>query len=43
MNLNRKQVSEQITKIKGRKAIEVRGDQALLWKLLVSSRIAEDI
>ena len=43
MKLTRKQADLQISKIPGRKAIEVRGDQALLWKLLVSSRIAEDI
>ena len=43
MKLSRKQADVQISKIPGRKAIEVRGDQTLLWKLLVSSRIAEDI
>lgn len=29
--------------IPGRKAIEIKGSQEMLWKLLVSSRIAEDI
>ena len=43
MNLTRKEAELSIKKIPGRKAIEVRGDQQLLWRLLVSSRIAEDI
>ena len=43
LGLTAKQAREQIREIPGRKAIEVRGDQAMLWRLLVSSRIAEDI
>ena len=44
MKLSRKEMGMQLRKIPGRKGIiEVRGDQQLLWRLLVSSRIAEDI
>ena len=32
-----------IREIPGRKSIEVRGPQEMLWKLLASSRIVEDI
>jgi len=32
-----------IREIPGRKSIEVRGSLPMLWKLLTSSRIAEDI
>ena len=34
---------DQITKIPGRKAIEVHGDQQMLYKLLSQSRILEDV
>ena len=32
-----------IKEIPGRKSIEVRGSEEMLWKLLVSSRITEEI
>ena len=38
-----KETKEFIREIPGRKAIEVRGDQEMMWKLLTSSRITEDI
>ena len=38
-----KETKALIREIPGRKSIEVKGSQELLWKLLTSSRIAEDI
>ena len=38
-----KETKALIREIPGRKSIEVRGPQELLWKLLTSSRICEDI
>ena len=43
LKLNKKEADAMIVKIPGRKTIEVRGPQQLLWQLLISSRIAEDI
>ena len=43
MKLSKKEAESLIQIIPGRKTIEVRGDQHLLWRLLSTSRIAEDI
>ena len=43
LKLNKKEAASMIRKIPGRKTIEVKGPMSLLWQLLISSRIAEDI
>jgi hypothetical protein len=36
-------IKSSIRKIQGRKAVEVKGEQQLLWHLIAKSRITEDI
>lgn len=43
LGLTGKQHNDAITKVRGRKIIEMRGDQETIWKIICRSRIAENL